>query len=89
LALEKGQAGGIYHGVAEAGLPFRDIAELIGKRLQVPVVSKSPAEAAKQFGFLAPFVAVDNPASSKLTQERLGWRPTETGLISDLSENYF
>jgi len=89
LALEKGQAGGIYHGVAEGGLPFRDIAGLIGKRLHVPAVSKSPAEAAKQFSFLAPFVSVDNPASSQLTQQRLGWRPTETGLLSDLSENYF
>jgi len=89
LALEKGPAGGTYHGVGEEGLPFRDIAALIGKRLNVPVVSKSPAEAAKQFGFLAPFVSVDNPASSKVTQEQLGWRPTESGLFSDLSENYF
>jgi hypothetical protein len=89
LALEQGPAGGTYHGVAEEGLPFRDIAALIGKHLNVPVVSKSTAEAAKQFSFLAPFVGVDNPASSKLTQEKLGWRPTETGLYSDLNENYF
>jgi nucleoside-diphosphate-sugar epimerase len=89
LALEKGPAGGTYHGVAEEGMPFRDIAGLIGKHLNVPMVSRSSAEAAKQFGFLAPFVSVDNPASSKVTQEQLGWRPMETGLFSDLSENYF
>jgi nucleoside-diphosphate-sugar epimerase len=89
LALEKGHAGGIYHGVAEEGVPFRDIAALIGKRLNMPVVSKSTVEAAKQFSFLAPFVSVDNPASSKVTQEQLGWWPTETGLFSDLTENYF
>ena len=53
----------------------RGSTEAIGERLKVPVVSKSPAEAAKQFSFLGPFVPVDNPTSSKLTQERLGWRP--------------
>ncbi len=89
LALEKGPAGGTYHGVAEAGLPFREIAALIGKRLSVPVVSKTPAAAAKQFSFLAPFIAIDNPTASSLTQERLGWRPTETGLLADLGEHYF
>jgi nucleoside-diphosphate-sugar epimerase len=89
LALEKGPAGGTYHGVAEEGMPFRDIANFIGKHLNVPVVSKSSAEAAKQFSFLAPFIAVDNPVSSKMTREQLGWRPTESSLFSDLSENYF
>lgn len=90
LALEKGPAGGTYHGVAEEGVPFRDIAGLIGRRLEVPVVSKSEAESAKQFGFLAPFIPIDNPTSSKLTQERLGWSPTQTGLLSDLDQaDYF
>ncbi len=90
LALEKGPAGAAYHGVAEEGIPFREIAEVIGERLKVPVVSKSPAEAAKQFGFLSPFVPVDNPTSSKLTQERLGWRPTQPGVLSDLNHaGYF
>jgi len=90
LALEKGPAGGAYHGVAEEGIPFREIATLIGRRLNVPVVSKSPAEAAKQFGFLGPFVGIDNPTSSKLTQERLGWRPTQPGLLADLeNSDYF
>lgn len=90
LALEKGPAGAAYHGVAEEGIPFREIAEVIGGRLKMPVVSKSPAEAAKQFGFLSPFVPVDNPTSSKLTQERLGWRPTQPGVLSDLDQaDYF
>lgn len=90
LALEKGPGGGTYHGVAEEGIPFRDIAGLIARRLKVPAVSKSLAEAAKQFGFLGPFVSIDNPTSSRLTQERLGWRPTQPGLMSDLDQgDYF
>jgi nucleoside-diphosphate-sugar epimerase len=84
LALEKGPAGGTYHAVAEEGIPFREIAGLIGRRLNVPVVSKSDAEASRQFGFLAPFIPLDNPTSSRLTQERLGWNPTQTGLLADL-----
>jgi hypothetical protein len=79
-----------YHGVAEEGIPFLEIAKAIGERLKVPVASKSLAEAAKQFSFLSPFVSVDNPTSSKLTQERLGWRPTQPGVLSDLDHaDYF
>ena len=90
LALENGPAGGTYHGVAEEGIPFRQIAELIGRRLNVPAVSKSPTEAKKQFTFLAEFVMKDNPTSSKLTQERLGWKPTQPGLLADLDQaDYF
>ncbi len=86
LALERGTAGGIYHGVAEEGVPFRRIAETIGRRLDLPVVSKTPAEASKQFSFLAHFIAVDNPTSSRLTRERLGWNPTQPDLIADLDQ---
>lgn len=89
LALEKGSAGATYHGVAEEGIPFREIAEVIGRRLNVPVVSKSPAEAAKQFGFLGAIIPIDNPTSSRLTQEYLGWRPTQQGLLSDLENAYY
>ena len=90
MALENGPAGGTYHGVAEEGIPFRGIADFTGRRLNVPVVSKSAAEAAKQFNFLAPFIPMDNPTSSKLTQERLGWKPTQPGLLSDLDQaDYF
>jgi nucleoside-diphosphate-sugar epimerase len=90
LALESGPAGGTYHGVAEEGIPFGEIARLIGRRLNFPVISKSPAEAVKQFSFLSSFVSADNPVSSKLTQERLGWRATQPGLLTDLEQaGYF
>jgi len=84
LALEKGAAGARYHAVAEEGVPLREIAEMIGRRLNIPVVSKSPEEAANHFGFLGFFVGVDSPASSAQTRERLGWRPTHPGLIHDI-----
>ena len=85
----KGPAGGAYHSVAEEGVPFREIAEKIGARLKVPVVSKPPAEAKKEFSFPAPFIGVDNPTSSKLTQERLGWKPTQLGVLADIERpNY-
>jgi nucleoside-diphosphate-sugar epimerase len=91
LALEQGSAGAStgecprYHAVAEEGVPVREIAEAIGRGLKVPVVSKSPEEAAGHFGWLAFFAGMDVPASSALTQQRLGWRPTQpTGLLADL-----
>jgi nucleoside-diphosphate-sugar epimerase len=87
LALEKGLAGARYHAVAEEGVPVREIAEAIGRGLKVPVVAISPEEAAGHFGFLGFFVGADCPASSALTQERLGWRPTtQPGLIADLDQ---
>jgi len=90
LALEKGSAGARYHGVADDGVPFRDIAGVIGRRLNVPVVSKTPEEATNHFGWFAHFAALDNPASSAQTQERLGWRPTQPGLVADLDRpSYF
>jgi hypothetical protein len=70
LALEKGTAGARYHGVAEEGVRLRDIAAAICRRLNVSVVSKSSAEATKYFSWLAAFLPVDNPTSSRLTQER-------------------
>lgn len=83
LALEKGFAGARFHGVADEGVAFRDIAEVIGRRLNIPVVTKSSEEAADHFGWFAPFAGMDNPSSSKLTQERLGWRPVQPALIPD------
>ena len=83
LALEKGSAG-CYHAVAEEGVPVRDIAEVIGRRLKLPVVAKTPAEAADHFGTMGGFAGLDGPASSALTRERLGWRPVGPGLIADL-----
>jgi nucleoside-diphosphate-sugar epimerase len=84
LALEKASAGAKYHSVAEEGVSLRDIAEVIGRGLKVPVVSKSPKEATDHFGFLGYFVGTDGPASSALTQQRLGWKPTGPNLVTDL-----
>jgi nucleoside-diphosphate-sugar epimerase len=85
LALENGSAGARYHAVAEEGVPVGDIAEAIGRGLKIPVVALSPEEAAGHFGWLGFFMGMDAPASSALTQQRLGWRPTQTtGLIADL-----
>jgi len=90
LALEKGSAGTRYNAVAEEGVPLREIAEAIGRGLKVPVISKSVEEAGEHFGWLGMFVGADMSASSALTQERLGWRPTGPGLISDLDQmRYF
>ncbi len=90
LVLEKGTAGASYHGVADEGVPTREIAEAIGRGLNVPVVSKSNEEAADHFGWIARFFGIDGPASSAQTQERLGWRPVQPGLIADLNaEHYF
>jgi nucleoside-diphosphate-sugar epimerase len=86
LALEKRETGARYHAVAEEGVPVRDIAEVVGRGLKVPVVSLSPDEAAAHFGWLAPFAGWDMPASSAQTKKQLGWHPTGPGLIADLKE---
>ncbi len=86
LALEKGLPGARYHAVAEEGVPMREIAEVIGRGLKLPVVSQSPEEAAGHFGWLATFAGLDMPASSALTQEQLGWHPTGPGMIADLEQ---
>lgn len=90
LALEQGAAGAIYHGAADGGIALRDIAAIIGRHLNLPVVSKSPEEAAAHFGWMARFVGLDMPATSILTQQRLGWNPSYPGLLADLEEgDYF
>ncbi len=73
-----------YHGVADQGVPFRDIAEVIGRLLNVPLVSKSPEEAPDHFGWISTFVGIDCPASSAQTREELGWHPTQPSLIADI-----
>jgi nucleoside-diphosphate-sugar epimerase len=85
LALENGKAGARYHGVGEGSIPFRDLAQLIGQQLRVPVKSLSPKEASKHFGWLASFVGTDNPASSEATQAQLHWQPTHPRLMTDIS----
>jgi nucleoside-diphosphate-sugar epimerase len=90
LAIEKGSAGARYHGVGDEAVPVRDIAEVIGRRLSLPVVAKSPEEAAEHFGWLGNFFAMDSPASSVQTQKQLGWRPTHPSLITDMDgASYF
>ena len=86
LALEKGSTAR-YHAVGDEGIAFRDIAGVIGQRLNVPVADKSPDEAPDHFGALAMFVGLDVPASSQKTQEALGWQPKEPGLILDLQQS--
>jgi nucleoside-diphosphate-sugar epimerase len=90
LVLEKGAGGVSYHAAAEQGVATREIAEIIGRRLNLPVVSKSREEAAGHFGFLGHFIGVDMSASSEQTRNLLGWLPTQPGLIADLDRpNYF
>ncbi|CAM5767337.1 NAD-dependent dehydratase [Labrys miyagiensis] len=84
LVLERAEAGTKYHAVAEEGLALRDIAEVIGRRLELPVKSIATDEAETYFGWLAPFARTDAPASSEQTRRKLGWHPTGRGLIADL-----
>ncbi|MES2294307.1 MAG: SDR family oxidoreductase [Pseudomonadota bacterium] len=90
LALEKGLAGTSYHAVGDEGVTARDIAEIVGRHLKLPVVSISPEEASTHFGVMAMFAGMDGAASSALTQKWLGWKPTQIGLIADISRpGYF
>ncbi len=90
LALESAPAGSRLDGVGDEGVPFRDIASVIGRHLNLPVVSISREEADAHFGsFLGTVAAVDRPRSSALTQELLGWRPVHPRLLPDLEEHYF
>ncbi len=84
LVLEKGMEGARYHAVAEEGVPMREIAQAIGRRVNVPVVSKSAGEAMEHFGWLGAFAAMDSPASSERTRRLLGWQPQGPGLIADI-----
>jgi nucleoside-diphosphate-sugar epimerase len=89
LALEKAPAGAKLHVVADEGVPIRTIAEVIGRHLDLPVVSVPADQASEHFGWLAGFLAADNPASSALTRELLGWHPTHPGLIEDLDKGHY
>lgn len=85
LALERGARGEAYHAVAEEGVPFRAIAEAIGRQLGLPAVSLSEAEARAHFGPLAPWVANSGPASNAWTRETLGWTPRQPGIAADIA----
>jgi nucleoside-diphosphate-sugar epimerase len=89
LALEHGPAGGVYHAVGDEGVPTRDIAEVIARHLELPLVSVQPEQASEHFGWLGAFFSWDAPASNALTRERLGWEPTHPGLIADLEAGFY
>ena len=89
LALEKADGGSVFHAVADEGVPTKKIAEAIGKQLHLPVVAKSPDEAQAHFGFIALLFGADNTASSKQTQQKLGWHPTHLGLIEDIEQGHY
>jgi nucleoside-diphosphate-sugar epimerase len=90
LALETGKAGDRYHAIGDDGIPTRDLAEAIGRRLGVPTRSIPQDAAAPHFGFLAMFLGLDAPMASAITRERLGWTPTQPGLLADLEAgSYF
>jgi nucleoside-diphosphate-sugar epimerase len=84
LALEKGEAGAVYHAIGDEGVPTRDIAAAIGRLVGVPVASKSAEEAQDHFGWIGMFFAMEMAASSAWTQAALGWRPTPPGLLADI-----
>jgi len=89
LALERGEPNSVFHAIGEEGIPTREIADAIGRHLGVPAIAVSPDQAYDHFGFLGAFFGLDAPASSALTQQRLGWRPTHVGLIEDLEQGHY
>lgn len=90
LGVERAPAGSVLHAVGEEGVALRDVAEAIGRGLDLPVTSITPEQAQTQFGFLAQFLAVDMPASNALTRELMDWQPTGPGLVADLQQgSYF
>jgi nucleoside-diphosphate-sugar epimerase len=89
LALESAPAGTRLHAVGDEGVPFRDIAAVIGRHLDLPVTSISREEADSHFGGFALFASMDVPASSAITQQRFGWHPVRPGLIADLDEGHY
>jgi nucleoside-diphosphate-sugar epimerase len=89
LALESAPTGSRLHAVGDEGVPVREIAGVIGRRLGVPVVALPVEQAGEYFGFLGNILLMDCPASSALTQQRLGWHPVEPGLLADLDHDYY
>jgi len=88
LALEA-PAGTTLHAAAEEGVPTREIAEAIGRHLDVPVVSVAAEDVGEHFGWIGAFFGLDAPASSAFTRELLGWEPTQPGLIADIDEGHY
>ncbi|MEO7123047.1 MAG: SDR family oxidoreductase [Lacisediminihabitans sp.] len=89
IGLEDAPANTVLHAVGDEGVSMREIAEVIGRRLDVPTVSIAPEDAADHFGWLGAFLSMDSPASSAITQQRFGWEPTHPGLIEDLELGHY
>jgi nucleoside-diphosphate-sugar epimerase len=89
LALEHGAEGGPFHAIGEEGVRLKDIAETIGRGLNLPVRSITPEEAADYYGWFAMIAAIDAPTSAARTKALLGWTPTDVGLIGDMEAGYF
>jgi nucleoside-diphosphate-sugar epimerase len=89
LAVESAPAGSVLHAVAEEGVPFREIAEAMGRHLDLPVTSVAPQDAPEHFGFLARFVALDSPVTATITRQLLGWEPTGPSLLQDLEQDHY
>jgi nucleoside-diphosphate-sugar epimerase len=89
LAVESAPAGSVLHAVGDEGVPFRQIAEVMGRHLGLPAASETPAEAVEHFSHLGHFVAVDCPASAAVTRELLAWEPTGPSLIEDLDQDHY
>jgi nucleoside-diphosphate-sugar epimerase len=89
LALERAERGAKYHAVAEEGIALKQIAEVLGRKMKLPVKPLTPEEAGAHFGWLAIFAGTDAPASSAKTRQKLGWTPTGPGMIADLERMHF
>ncbi|ETK32153.1 SDR family oxidoreductase [Microbispora sp. ATCC PTA-5024] len=89
LALEKAPAGSVLHAIADEGVPIRTVAELIGRHLDLPVVSIPQEDVGAHFGWMSGLIGLDSPASSELTRELLGWRPAHPGLVEDLDKGHY
>jgi nucleoside-diphosphate-sugar epimerase len=89
LAGEQAPPGSALHAVADEGVPIREVAQVIGRHLNVPVASVPPEQAGEHFGWLAPFLGADAPASSALTRDLLGWQPAQPGLLDDLDKGHY
>jgi nucleoside-diphosphate-sugar epimerase len=89
LAVEAAPAGSVLHAAADEGVPFREIAEAMGRHLDLPTISVAPEDAAAHFGFMAHFVALDSPVSASITRTLLGWQPTGPSLLEDLEQDHY
>jgi len=89
LALESAPAGTRLHAIGDQGVPFREIAEVIGRHLDLPVRSLSPDEATAQLGRFGFFASMDIAASGAVTEQRFGWHPVQPGLIADLGKGHY